>query len=230
MFQIVKVKAYLTKKEQLDVDEFVQQANALSVITQQQNNQQHSPPQSTPIAKIDGDEHTNILDLTEYFQLDELKTSATRPIIIAKPQQNEATEQQETQESKKKSGTNRAVDFFTGIFRRNSSQSQSRSRSPEKPNQHLLTTTSALSKSSTSPVRSLSPTKNVRIEDNRPTSSISSFPAPIRSEQSSVQDMIRNELKRIVQIQHDTVMSLLNGGQPTPINPQCKINLSTLII
>jgi hypothetical protein len=75
--------------------------------------------------------------------------------------------------------------------------------------------------------RSASPIKNSTSIDQSflPPLPMPGYPAPVQSQFSDsanindVQSMIRNELKRIVQIQHDTVMNFLNNGQPVNQHP-----------
>lgn len=88
--------------------------------------------------------------------------------------------------------------FLANLFKRNSSRSPSGSKSPVK--------------TSASP----SPTKNIdRQQLIRKFEQENSIPAVQYQQQStgSITDLIRNELKKIVQIQHDTIMNFLNDGQ-----------------
>ena len=76
--------------------------------------------------------------------------------------------------------------------------------------------------SSRSPNRSKSPTKQAEKPQLPNTVSTSSTPMPIQpaNAPTDVHEIIRNELKKIVQMQHDTVMSFLNNGHSAqPVQP-----------
>lgn len=69
----------------------------------------------------------------------------------------------------------------------------------------------------------MSPIKPIVRNSDEVNTQMASFPGPIMGEQqgSSVQDVIRAELRKIMQIQHEAIMGML-GGQPAANSQQCK--------
>lgn len=248
---------YLTKQDQIEVDKFVESVGGAGGASTQVPPSQPlpPPPQSTPIPPrsphpdqpqqtrrlvhdeslpVLHDETTNVFDATEYYNLDELKSSKPNPLALNLPGDDVgavdlATTQPQLDKSTSRS---RGFEFVSGLFRKSS---PSRSRSPgatatAQP-QPASTAMPGVSKS-TSPIRSLSPIKTIRADENPTTTPrMESFPAPILGDQmtssasSNVQDVIRAELKRIMQIQHEAIMGLLGGGSipAATTNSQCNL-------
>jgi hypothetical protein len=132
--------------------------------------------------------------------------SQTLPVLPTN-EDEDATRQKRSSSiggGRRKSLGSSSLEFLTSIFSsaKSKSQSPARSKTPPPPPQTTL--------SSSSPMT------------NQPSStllkSLVNPPPPTTSHMSplTMQDMIRDELKRIVQMQHDTVMSFLNGGAGGP--------------
>ncbi len=121
--------------------------------------------------------------------------------------------------NKSKSGTigktnGGTFEFITNLFRKSSSRSSSRSKSPQKavppqsPRKEPVVARSldeskfleAKPSVNTSMINTINPNNQIQ-NQHQPT--------------TNIQELIRNELKRIVKIQHDTVMNFLNGGANT---------------
>ncbi|CAF0732115.1 unnamed protein product [Brachionus calyciflorus] len=148
---------------------------------------------------------TNTLDITEYYNFDSLKNSND----FSKLDHNKDTSQSEkvietVRKSKKKKSVVGSFDFVNNIFKRSQSKSPSKDVKNEPIKEKKIETQTI--------------TPKPQIQETTSSSSSS----------TNIQQIIRDELKRIVQIQHDTVMNLLNGEtnikplafSPTPPVPQ----------
>jgi hypothetical protein len=172
---------------------------------------------------LEGDEATNLLDATEYYNLDELKNTKPTPIVIPKDSKNDPTALDlDTSNVKNKTGGGGSLDFLTSIFKR-SSQSRSASRSksppPQQPQQSQQQQQPISVLKSSSPIRSQSPLKsNTRALPEFSTPAFTGIGSGSNIDGSTVQNLIHSELKRIMQLQHDTVMGFLNGGVPNTGN------------
>ena len=147
---------------------------------------------------------------------------ATQSQTLASPnpplQHSRVTDDVENETIKKQSGARRkslgssSLEFLTSFFTggsKSKSQSPSRSKTPPPP-----------STSNVKQQQKQSSVLNALVNPPPvPVPSTTNYASLGSSDTFNVQDMIRNELKKIVQMQHDTVMGFLNGGLPQNSSP-----------
>jgi len=113
-----------------------------------------------------------------------------------------------------------SLEFLANLFSSNTSNSRRSSKSPTKPLPTPHTSTNPILKL----FRSKSQESNQQQLSKSPVKTRPDMPCP-EPAATNVQDIIRSELKKIVQLQHDTVMSFLNNGQV--LTPPAHTNYNT---